>query len=63
MHKLLIFHPAALTALVTFISCLVPGEPPSSVLVTPYTTSSVLVQWQVGEMKNFDVSGTIFWLL
>ncbi|KAK4813575.1 hypothetical protein QYF61_011804 [Mycteria americana] len=24
----------------------VPGEPPSSVLVTPHTTSSVLVQWQ-----------------
>lgn len=26
----------------------VPGEPPSSVSVTPHTTSSVLIQWQVG---------------
>ena len=46
-----------------FFPCLVPSEPPSSVLVTPHTTSSVLVQWQVGKMKNFDVSGTMFLLL
>lgn len=54
-EKLPLFHPLAVTAFVSFFSCLVPDEPPSSVLVTPHTTSSVLVQWQVGKMKNSDV--------
>lgn len=57
------FPPCCYNCFGYLFSCLVPGEPPSSVLVTPHTTSSVLVQWQVGKMKNFDVSGTIFWLL
>lgn len=54
-EKLPLFHLLAVTALISFFSCLVPDEPPSSVLVTPHTTSSVLVQWQVGEMKKSAV--------
>lgn len=54
-EKMSLFHTLAEIAFVSFFSCLVPDEPPSSVLVTPHTTSSVLVQWQVGKMKNSDV--------
>uniref|UniRef100_A0A8D2QDC0 Sidekick cell adhesion molecule 1 n=1 Tax=Zonotrichia albicollis TaxID=44394 RepID=A0A8D2QDC0_ZONAL len=32
----------------------VPDEPPSSVLVTPHTTSSVLVQWQPPRMESVN---------
>ncbi|KAM3662197.1 protein sidekick-1 isoform 2-T2 [Ammospiza maritima maritima] len=32
----------------------VPDEPPSSVLVTPHTTSSVLVQWQPPKMESVN---------
>uniref|UniRef100_A0A8B9SEL6 Sidekick cell adhesion molecule 1 n=1 Tax=Apteryx owenii TaxID=8824 RepID=A0A8B9SEL6_APTOW len=32
----------------------VPGEPPSSVLVTPHTTSSVLVQWQPPKVESLN---------
>ncbi|XP_053132295.1 protein sidekick-1 isoform X6 [Hemicordylus capensis] len=32
----------------------VPGEPPSSVLVTPHTTSSVLVQWQPPKVESMN---------
>uniref|UniRef100_A0A663NB43 Sidekick cell adhesion molecule 1 n=1 Tax=Athene cunicularia TaxID=194338 RepID=A0A663NB43_ATHCN len=32
----------------------VPGEPPSSVLVTPHTTSSVLVQWQPPKAESLN---------
>ncbi|PKK23317.1 sidekick cell adhesion molecule 1 [Columba livia] len=32
----------------------VPGEPPSSVLVTPHTTSSVLVQWQPPKTESLN---------
>uniref|UniRef100_A0A8B9F5W2 Sidekick cell adhesion molecule 1 n=1 Tax=Amazona collaria TaxID=241587 RepID=A0A8B9F5W2_9PSIT len=32
----------------------VPAEPPSSVLVTPHTTSSVLVQWQPPKVESLN---------
>ncbi|KAM6424581.1 protein sidekick-1 isoform 3-T3 [Liasis olivaceus] len=32
----------------------VPGEPPNSVSVTPYTTSSVLVQWQPPKVESLN---------
>ncbi|KFV20620.1 Protein sidekick-1, partial [Tauraco erythrolophus] len=32
----------------------VPGEPPRSVLVTPHTTSSVLVQWQPPKVESLN---------
>ncbi|XP_014466304.3 protein sidekick-1 isoform X2 [Alligator mississippiensis] len=32
----------------------VPGEPPSSVSVTPHTTSSVLVQWQPPKVESLN---------
>uniref|UniRef100_A0A8C6YM20 Sidekick cell adhesion molecule 1 n=2 Tax=Nothoprocta perdicaria TaxID=30464 RepID=A0A8C6YM20_NOTPE len=32
----------------------VPSEPPSSVLVTPHTTSSVLVQWQPPKVESLN---------
>lgn len=62
-EKLPLSHPLAVTAFVFFFSCLVPDEPPSSVLVTPHTTSSVLVQWQVGKWQILMFLWTIFWLL
>ena len=34
----------------------VPGEPPSSVSVTPHTTSSVLIQWQVRARESQGIS-------
>lgn len=66
------FLSCCLTALVTSFPPSVPDEPPGSVLVTPHTTSSVLVQWQVGKIENRGVShwhwlvglnGSLQWLL
>lgn len=53
-EKMSLFHTLAETAFVSFFSCLVPDEPPSSVLVTPHTTSSVLVQWQPPKAESVN---------
>lgn len=44
-----------------FCSFLVPGEPPNSVSVTPHTTSSVLVQWQVSRIYNIKSKSRRKW--